>query len=374
MTTQEHCTVEHLAEVFGQCRDEIIDEWRLHTRELLRALNLDHATLTDHVPDIVDEIISDLSLRREGTASVELMRGSQPRHGMQRVGDGLNVGEVVAEYNFIRAAFFTVADRHQLYLVGEAARIISRRIDDGVRLSVTAFAAQQARNLKAREEEHLAFVAHDLRTPLNAIALLTEELRIARDENSLDDADETFDLLKRNLQRLMAEIKQVLDAHSNRPETDATSPPQCRTFELWPMVQSLILDFRAVAAKNGIQVANQIPHLLTVWADPALISHVVQNLLDNAFKYAPNGQIVITARREDRGVSCSVQDTGAGIPAELLPKVFDKHMTGSDHSGTGLGLAIVRRIIQAHGGTVSVQSTPGVGSTFTFTMPASPES
>ena len=185
--------------VFGRCRDEIVDDWRLHTKELLEALKLDQATLTDHVPDIVDEIIRDLSQRREGTTTKKETPGSHPRHGVQRVADGLNIGQVVAEYNLLRDAFFTVADHHALYLVGEAARIISHRIDEGVRASVTAFAAQQGRNLRAREEEHLAFVAHDLRTPINAIGLLIEELKIARDENALADTDETFELLRRNL-------------------------------------------------------------------------------------------------------------------------------------------------------------------------------
>lgn len=373
-STQEHCTVEHLATVFGQCRDEVVDDWRLHTKELLSALKLDHATLTDHVPDIVDEIIWDLSHRREDTAPKEEKRGSHPRHGVQRVYDGLNIGQVVAEYNLLRDAFFTVADHHGLYLVGEAARIISHRIDDGVRAAVTAFAAQQARNLKAREEEHLAFIAHDLRTPINAIALLIEELKMARDENALADADETFELLKRNLQRLSNQIKQVLEEHSKGAATETTFQPQCRTFELWPLVQGLIVDFRPIAAKDGIQVVNQIPRLLTVWADAGLISHAIQNLLGNAFKHTPNGQIAISAGTEAGSVTCRVRDTGTGIPAEMLTKVFDKHVSSSDQPGTGLGLAIVEQIVEAHGGTVSVESTPGAGTTFSFTMPAPPES
>jgi two-component system, OmpR family, phosphate regulon sensor histidine kinase PhoR len=373
-STQEHCTVEHLATVFGQYRNEILDEWRLHTNQLLSALQLDRATLTNHVPDIVDEIIWDLSYRREGSPPKEDKRGSHPRHGVQRVTDGLNIGQVVAEYNLLRDAFFTVADHHDLYLVGEAARIISHRIDDGVRAAVTAFAAQQARNLKAREEEHLAFIAHDLRTPINAIGLLTEELKMARDENALADADETFELLKRNLERLSNQIKRVLEGHSKGPETEKTFRPQCRTFELWPLVQALILDFRSIAAKDGIQVVNQTPRLLTVWADAGLISLALQNLLGNAFKHTANGKVVISASAEAGNVICRVEDNGAGIPAEMLTKVFDKHVTGSEQPGTGLGLAIVKQIVEAHGGLVSVESNPGVGTSFSFTVPMQPES
>jgi two-component system, OmpR family, phosphate regulon sensor histidine kinase PhoR len=373
-SAQEHCTVEHLAAVFGQCRDEILDEWQRHTNELLSALKLDHATLTNHVPDIVDEIIWDLSYRREGSAPKEDKPGSHPRHGVQRVTDGLNIGQVVAEYNLLRDAFFTVADHHALYLVGEAARIISHRIDDGVRAAVTAFAAQQARNLKAREEEHLAFVAHDLRTPINAIGLLIEELKIAPDENPLADTDETFELLRRNLERLSNQIRQVLEEPSKGRRTQTAFQPQCRTFELWPLVQALILDFRSIAAKDGIKVVNQIPPLLTVWADAELISQVFQNLLGNAFKHSPNGRIAISASMEAGSVTCRVQDTGTGIAPEMLAKVFDKHVTSGGELGAGLGLAIVKQIIEAHGGRVRVESTPGVGTSFSFTVPVPPES
>jgi signal transduction histidine kinase len=126
--------------------------------------------------------------------SVEHTRGSPPAHGVQRYHDGLDVGEVVAEYNLLRVAFTTVAERHDLYVVGEAARIINHRIDEAVRLAVMAFAAQQALIRKENEDEHLAFVAHDLRTPLNAISLLVEELRESFERQSFAEASETFEL------------------------------------------------------------------------------------------------------------------------------------------------------------------------------------
>src|SRR5678815_60418 len=173
----QHCSVEQLAKVFRDCRKEIIDEWLLRAGELLRELKLDRAALADHVPDIVDEIISDLTLPRDVTAPAVKNPGSEPRHGMQRVGEGLDVGELVAEYNLLRGAFFIVAERHELYLVGEIARIVNDRIDDGVRSSVMAFAAQQTLTFKKYEDEHLAFIAHDLRTTLNAVSLLIEELK-----------------------------------------------------------------------------------------------------------------------------------------------------------------------------------------------------
>jgi len=372
-STRHHCTVEHLAEVFERSRDEIIDEWRLHTGELLAALNLDHATLTNHVPILVDEIISDLSERREGSPWKK-ETGSHPRHGVQRVSDGLNIGQVVAEYGLLRDAFFTVADRHHLYLVGEAARIISRRIDVGVRAAVMAFAEQEAANLKAREDEHLAFVAHDLRTPVNAIRLLIEELRMEFDASAVAGGDEIFELLERNLQRLSGQIKRVLDEHAKIPGEETTFRRQCRSFELWPLVEDLAMDFRSIAAKEDIEIANEVPRLLMVHADAGLLSLVMQNLLTNAFKHTRNGRVSIHASAEAGLVTCRVQDTGSGIPAGMLGSIFDKHVSDSSQPGTGLGLAIVKQIVEAHGGTVAVASNPGTGTCFSFTVPAAAES
>jgi signal transduction histidine kinase len=371
-STQHHCTVEHLAGVFERCRDEVVDEWRLHTGELLEALNLDHATLTNHVPIIVDEIISDLSERREGSPW-KAETGSHPYHGVQRVTDGLNVGQVVAEYGLLRDAFFTVAHRHDLYLVGEAARIISRRIDVGVRAAVMAFAEQEAANLKARDDEHLAFVAHDLRTPVNAIRLLIEELRMEFDASAVAGGDEIFELLERNLQRLSGQIKRVMDKHAKRPGEETTFRPECRSFELWPLVEDLALDFRSIAAKNGSEIVNEVPRLLMAHADAGLLSLVMQNLLGNAFKHTESGRVTISANTEAGLVTCRVQDTGRGIPAGMLGSVFDKHVSDSNQSGTGLGLAIVKQIVEAHGGTVAVASSPGTGTCFSFTVPAATE-
>ena len=188
----QSCSVERLAEVFATCQEEIICEWRLQAGELLSALNLDKLTITDHLPDMIAEITRDLALGRDGELSVEHTRGSPPMHGVQRFHDGLDAGEVVTEYNLLRTAFITVANRHGLQVEGEAARIINHRIDEAVRLAVMAFAAQQALIRKEQDQNHLAFIAHDLRTPLNAISLLIDELRHGLGPEAVAENADTF--------------------------------------------------------------------------------------------------------------------------------------------------------------------------------------
>jgi two-component system phosphate regulon sensor histidine kinase PhoR len=370
MPSQKHCSLQHLAEVFRGSQEEIIGQWRLQAAKLLEERNLTKATLTNHLPDLVAEITRDLELSRDGNISEEQTRGSPPVHGVQRFHDGLDVGEVVAEYNLLRIAFTTVAERHDLYVVGDASRIINLRIDAGVRLAVMAFAAQQALIRKEREDEHLAFVAHDLRTPLNAVSLLVSELEDGLDETARADAAETIESLKRNLKRVEDLVKRVLDSKVLESGMGSSFRPERRSFELWPLVQRLILDLRSISSEHSIQVVNEIPRNLNVFADAGLISQVFQNLLGNAFKYAAQGQVIVSAVGDGEAVMCVVRDNGAGIPLEMLASVFDKLATDPGKGGTGLGLAIVKQIVEAHGGSVSAESTQGIGATFTFTIPS----
>lgn len=363
----QHCTVAELAEIFSASREEIIAEWRVQAGELLRELNLDKPTLTDHLPDLIAEITRDLVRGRHGSIADEQTRGSPPVHGVQRFHDGLDVGEVVAEYNLLRVAFITIAERHGLYLVGEAARIINQRIDEGVRMAVTSFAAQQAIIRKEQENEHLAFIAHDLRTPLNAVSLLIDELKFEREAKG--DSKEIFEILRRNLQRLEDLIKRVLDTKVQPSGAGTSFHPELRTFELWPLVQRLIIDLDSVSSQHEIVVVNKIPPALTVYADAGLISQVFQNLLGNAFKYAARGRVVVSAEETSGAVACVVHDNGAGIPLEMLANVFDKMTTDPEKAGRGLGLAIVKQIVEAHGGTVTAESVHGRGAAFSFTIP-----
>jgi signal transduction histidine kinase len=279
---------------------------------------------------------------------------------------------VVAEYNLLRVAFITVAERHDLYVVGEAARIINLRIDQAVRLAVMAFSAQHALIRKEQEDEHLAFVAHDLRTPLNAISLLVDQLKFGLNEETMREAGTLFEIIERNLQRLDGLIKKVLENSVPPSQAGSSFRPEFRTFELWPLVQRLILDLKSVSSKHDVEVVNEIPTELTVHADAGLISQVFQNLLGNAFKYAARGRVIVTASMGDQCVTCEVHDNGAGIPLEMLARVFEKSATDPEKEGTGLGLAIVKQIVDAHGGTVLAESTLGAGAKFSFTIPAAP--
>ena len=127
-----------------------------------------------------------------------------------------------------------------------------------------------------------------------------------------------------------------------------------------------------MAEAAGTQVVNRVPDDLVVYADAGLLQRILQNLLSNAVKYTPHGVVTIGAKDlpDENRVACWVSDNGAGIPEDMQQKIFDKGETDAERTdGEGLGLAIVQTFTEAHGGSVSVESTPGAGSTFRFTLP-----
>lgn len=359
-----------LADLFQKCHTQLIAHWRKQARLLPSAQQLDHLALTDHIPDLVAEITRDLALNREEAISISHMKGSPPVHGVQRYHDGFDLPEVVAEYHVLRDAFQSIAERHDMIVTGDAARTINRRIDEAIGLAVEAFAAQQAMEHKKREREHLSFIAHDLRTPLNAIGLVNQEIEHCVNEKNLGEIGELIAIVRRNLQNLEMLVKRVMETNMQPLGEGGAFHPERRIFDLWPLAQRLIYDLSPLAAKDGITVRNLVPRTLSVDADAGLIAQAFQNLLGNAFKYAARGCVVISAQEKDGAVTCAVQDDGAGIPPEMLPKIFDKLETDPSKDGAGLGLAIVKQIVEAHGGIVTVESTLGAGAVFRFTLPA----
>ena len=178
-------------------------------------------------------------------------------------------------------------------------------------------------------------------------------------------------VLRRSVKQLEQLVNQVLE-ESTQLESEIGMKLVRREFDLWPFVAALIQDLQPVAGSGGNRLINQVPDDLSVYADASLLRRVLQNMVTNAIKYCPSGEIVIGAKELDaeRAIECWVSDNGAGIPPDFLDKVFDKgEADPGDAGGMGLGLAIVKTVIEAHGGRVSVESSEGVGSTFRFSLP-----
>jgi two-component system, OmpR family, phosphate regulon sensor histidine kinase PhoR len=281
--------------------------------------------------------------------------------------------EVVAEYNILRGGIHDLADDNGLSLQGSPFHVVNTVFDQAIGLALQTYSTQRALEVRRRREDYLAFVAHDLRTPLSAISLAGKVLERSLSASELSqESARMLKALRRNVQHLETVVDQVLDENTNL-QTEIGIKLQRRHIDLWPLVEGLTHDLHPVAGTSSTQLVNNVPEDLVVYADASLLRRVFQNLIANAINYTPCGAIIIAASGPgaDGAVECSVSDNGSGIPAELLEKIFEKGMSDKDgDSGSGLGLAIVKSLIEAHGGWVTVESKPGAGSTFLFSLPA----
>ena len=365
--------LDKLATLIRRERGGLLARWRQQVQELPSAKHLDAPTLNDHLPQLIDELAAALGEKSDETIPEALNSASPPAHGLQRLHDGFDIEEVVAEYNILRGCIHDLAGANGLTLQGKPFHILNRVLDAAIGLAVQTFAAERALEVRQRREEYLAFVAHDLRTPLSAILLATSVLETALPAQSVSaERARMFKTLRRNVQNLSGLVDKVLEENISVP-TDLVQKLERRAFDLWPLVETLVQDLHPVAHTAGTRLINQVPDDLVVYADAGLLKRIFQNVIANAITYTPRGEVVVGARQSgaEGAIECWVSDNGAGIPPERLAKVFDKTETDpGKKGGWGLGLAIVKTFVEAHDGKVSVESQEDRGSTFRFSLPS----
>jgi two-component system phosphate regulon sensor histidine kinase PhoR len=186
-----------------------------------------------------------------------------------------------------------------------------------------------------------------------------------------EKTDQVLKTLDRNVRQLLALADDVLK-ESDHVRSENGVKLERRTFDMWPVAEAVIRDLQPLAETSGTRLVNEVPADLTAYADARLLKRVVQNLVTNAINYTPRGEVVVEAREiaADGAVECAVRDNGAGIPEDRLGLIFDKLETDPDREGgTGLGLPIVKSFVEAHGGTVTVESEESRGSIFRFQLP-----
>jgi two-component system phosphate regulon sensor histidine kinase PhoR len=230
------------------------------------------------------------------------------------------------------------------------------------------------RELERTRKEFVANVSHELRTPLSMISGYVETLLGgAKDDPAV--RTRFLQIIQKHTQRLTFLIEDLLTIsrlESGRIVMDF------KRVELRPLVDQVFADFKSRATERKVTLQNQIPPLLAGRADPERLRQVFSNLVENAIKYGRvGGHVVVTGRTLEQQVEIQVQDDGPGIPVEAKERIFERfyrvdQSRSPDQGGTGLGLAIVKHIVQSHGGTVWLQSEPGKGATFSFTLPAAP--
>jgi two-component system phosphate regulon sensor histidine kinase PhoR len=230
----------------------------------------------------------------------------------------------------------------------------------------------ELRRLERVRQEFVANVSHELKTPLTAIKGYVETLLTGALEDKTHNRQflEIIDDHARHLALLIDDVLDLSAIEAKRVEYrfEAVSLPE--------ITERLIKGLAPMAQAKEVRILNGLKEgLPKVRADRDKLAQILMNLIDNAIKFnKKGGQVEITAKPAQNAVVVSIRDTGTGISAEDLPRVFERFYRADkarSHTiaGTGLGLAIVKHLVEAHQGTVTAESEPGIGSTFSFTLP-----
>jgi PAS domain S-box-containing protein len=284
---------------------------------------------------------------------------------------------------------------HLPELLGEPSRELNRALSDvaigsrvyspTVRLPLTPAAGVMVslrdvtdrRQKEVRRLDFYSIIAHDLRSPLNAMSLRTDLM--LNGKHGETSPGMTLDLLKikGSIQSLVTMINDFLEiarfestlVNVERNSVDVSNLLDATMEGLLPLLESGSLQWQRRVNGTGADCQ--------VTGDPRRLSQVFANLIGNAIKFTPpKGTITTSISCEPGWVEISVEDTGPGVPPQALPTLFDRYTraTGQDTvAGSGLGLMIVREVVEAHGGSVGVESTVGVGSRFWVKLPSAGE-
>ena len=260
--------------------------------------------------------------------------------------------------------------------LGEARLVVAVRVAPlgGDHVLVLVEDISQARRVEEVRRDFLANVSHELKTPVGGISLLAEALLDAADDPEAVQRFATrIGIESRRLTNLVKEIVEL----SRLQGTDVVTDPAL--VDVGACAQDAVERYHLLAEENGIEVAIQAEPGCEVWGDRELVTTAIGNLVGNAISYSDSGtRVGVSTRRRDAGlVEVAVTDQGLGISPDEQKRIFERfYRVDAARSratgGTGLGLAIVKHVVENHGGTVTVWSQVGRGSTFTISLPAAP--
>jgi two-component system, OmpR family, phosphate regulon sensor histidine kinase PhoR len=229
----------------------------------------------------------------------------------------------------------------------------------------------EVRKLESLRRDFVANVSHELRTPVTAIRSAAETVQSAA-ANDPTAAVQFIDIIARNAERLHGLVEDLLDLSRIESRELRLSMEPLDSATIFSHVASL---FKERAEKKHIRLIDELPrNLAPAQADRRALEHVLTNLVDNAVKYCGSGaEIRLKAQENGESLRLVVEDTGPGIEARHLPRVFERFYRvdpgrSRELGGTGLGLSIVKHLAESMGGTVGVESTPGVGTKFSLTL------
>ena len=222
------------------------------------------------------------------------------------------------------------------------------------------------------KDDFVLTASHELRSPLTSVQGFAELLMLERDSLTPKQA-ETVEVILDNCRHLVRLLNDLLDLARSDAGRLAIRP---QPTEVAPLIEDVVRTMRAQTEAASQSLGEDVqPGLPQINVEPARIRQILVNLITNAHEYSPEGaSIEVSARAVGAEVEISVSDNGPGIPADQVERIFERFTRGDAGltqrvGGTGLGLAISKSLVEAHGGSIAVESTPGIGSIFRIRLP-----
>jgi len=267
-------------------------------------------------------------------------------------------------------------DRAQARRARQLEAVVAQRTAElQAEKETTETQAERLRSLDAAKNRLFANVSHELRTPLTLLLGPVRDALAGRYGPLDGDAPlaRQLPLMHRSGERLLGLVEQLLDlARLDADQLGLHVEPT----DLGALARRTVAAFASHAEADGVALSCQAPaDAEAVWVDPERAEQILTNLLSNALRFTPTGgRVRVEVQPEADAVVLVVRDSGEGIPADVLPHLFERFRQGErpplrGHAGTGIGLALVRELAELHGGAVTAESTPGFGSTFTVRFP-----
>ena len=230
----------------------------------------------------------------------------------------------------------------------------------------------ELRRMDKLKDEFLANTSHELRTPLNGIIGITESLVDGAAGQQSAETVENLQMIMTSGHRLSSLINDILDFSKLR---DGKVSMQLAPVDIHAAADIVVRLLAPLARKKGLTLDNKVPRdLPVVLADDGRLQQILTNLIGNAVKFTEEGGVVVEGSVDGEFVCCTVTDTGPGIAARDHARIFNAFEQGDgsterEYGGTGLGLSITARLVELHGGRVSLVSSPGAGASFTVRLP-----
>jgi two-component system, NtrC family, sensor histidine kinase KinB len=357
----------------------------------LRSSDLGRLLIAQQTTEAAIDSLYDPVLVTDAVGCVtRLNRAAEEIFGPEAHNAGKPVSEITHDSRLASAVTETLSSRRPFAAEGSAAvlplavdgserayrlRTTPMRDAEGMLLGAVTLLEDitHLREIDQIKSDFIATASHELRTPLTGVQMGVHLLLEGAAGELTEKQQEVLGACREDCERLEKLMRDLLDISKIESGENAPHLAPQRSVSL---INDVAESLRPQVEAKGIKLTTELPpDLPTVLADRAHVERVIGNLVGNAIRYTPRGgEIRITAAERDTGVAVSIRDTGIGIPSEYLARIFDKfvQVPGAPSGGAGLGLAISRRLVEARGGRISVQSEPGRGAVFTFTIPVDP--